>query len=456
MIVMDVLSDPNEGKSLEDKKQVWHEMRITNMGLADALPRNTIIAKRVGEDVDPMFVFPFFPSHLALPCKPGEAVWVMVENPNAESIDVAYWFCRIVEPHMSDDVNHAHPGRSFETSMYPGAKERHDNENRGTAASGENVWHELRNSPPVKVGDDRESSKDSVILMGESEDVFEKLITESDAASLTTYEAVPRFRKRPGDVVLEGSNNSLIVLGTDRPGPISIDDKKTLESSGLIDIVVGRGQTETTLGKVASTTSTVNAKGNKKGKELKKELNKSPDVLVTTEGDPDLKNDRSRIYVAQKTEVDKNFGIDEYNMSIVMDSNNQIKDSKNGDPAIVLKSDKVRLIARQDLEIIVTGFDEEKTPNGNIRKDEKSDTKKWASIVVKTNGDIVFTPSDKGVIKLGGDDADLAVLCEKSITGANNAQTGMVSASPIIDTMGGAQGTGAAGQGQFAKKVLLK
>ena len=57
-------------------------------------------------------------------------------------------------------------------------------------------------------------------------------------------------------------------------------------------------------------------------------------------------------------------------------------------------------------------------------------------------------------MKLGGDDASLAVLCGQAITGAGDG-SGAVSASPLVDTMGGSEGTGGP-TGQFATKVLLK
>lgn len=472
MIVLDVIFDPNATDADAGRKNYWEYIGVSNMEYAGVLPRNTVVAKRVGEDSKPLFVFPFFPSHLSLPCKPGECVWVMLENPNASVVKSAFWFCRVAEPHTSDDVNHSHPGRAFEPSMAINAKEMHDNE-KGGSDPGDQVWHELRNGPVLKVGKDRVTSPEGVILRGENEDVFETLITKSAAAMAMSYEAVPRFRKRPGDMVLEGSNNSLIVLGTDRSGPVvSYKPPKTTEEklffasvpgpaegdspsgAGSIDLVVGRGQVESTFGKQASTTSIRDAKEDKKGSEIKKELNKSFDVIKPAEGDPDFTNDRSRILLSQRTNVDANFGLTGYNARF---KPTNVKDSPTGDAAVVIKTDKVRIIARSDVEIVVTGFKKnvENSPTGQPRKDEESDAGKWASIVVKSNGDIVFTPSDKGVIKLGGEDADLAVLCEKAVTGPKD-ESGVVTSTPIIDTMGGSQGTGVAGQGKFAKKVLLK
>jgi hypothetical protein len=63
-----------------------------------------------------------------------------------------------------------------------------------------------------------------------------------------------------------------------------------------------------------------------------------------------------------------------------------------------------------------------------------------------------LTPSDLGVLKLGGDDADKAVLCSTAIVTA-----GQVTAPPLTDTMGGSLGVeGAQPTGTFAKKVVLK
>lgn len=456
MIVMDVVVDPNKDLVDDDKINSWHGMGISNMQYASVLPRNTIIAKKVGEEVDPMFVFPFFPSHLALPCKPGECVWAMLEKPDVPSSDMAFWFSRVAEPHVSDDVNHSHPGRSFETSLSPSTKERADNEQEGTAENGENVYHELRNGPVVEKSGKRLTAGEAVILRGEEEDIFERLILESAASEYMSYESVPRFRKRPGDLALEGTNNTLLVLGTDRSGSLG----KSKYEAGAIDIVAGRGQIEDTFGVEAKTTSITKLGGEDEGFEIKKELNKSLEVLKEKEGDPDFKNDRSRILVSQRTSVDKYFKLDNYNSEILDKASaafnkKKIEDSDDGDAAIVIKSDKVRLIARSDVEIIVTGFTEnKKEPGGGKKniKDESTENKDWASIVIKKNGDIVLTPSDKGYLKLGGDDAELAVFCSKAIPAL-----GKVKGTPVVDTNGGAMGVpGNDSTGKFATKVLLK
>lgn len=439
MIILDVVSDPNITLTDNNKKSEWESLGITNMGYADVLPRNTIIAKKVGEEGLPMFVFPFFPSHIAMPCKAGESVWVFIES------DKAFWFCKITESRFSDDINHTHSGNVFELSHTSSTFEVASDNEKGLSENGGNVWHELRNGSVNIIEGERVTSLENIILKGETEDIFEKLVTETEASKLTAYESVPRFSKRPGDVAFEGTNNALIVLGSDRKDEL----KKTPfdGSSGMIDIVAGRGQTKETYGTPADTTRIV--AGKKKGEKIKSELNKSPSVLEAKEGNPDFKNDRSRILVSQRTSVDKNFDLESYNKPL------EISDSPDGDAAIVIKTDKIRLIARSDVEIVVKGFSEGKSPDGQKRKDEESDIDKWSSIVIKANGDIVMKPSKKGYIKLGGEDANLAVLCE------NGTQTEGVVTCPggITDTMGGIQGLspkGGTGQGTFATKVLLK
>jgi hypothetical protein len=479
MVVLEVISDPNEG--LDDNKiAFWSStLGVSNIRYAKILPRNTIIAQPIRSDVPPMFLFPFFPSHLALPCKPGEFVWAMFEDPSNTAADMAYWFGKITEPHTIDDVNHTHGPRIHEPSLDVGTKDLHDSGGKPE------VWNELRNGPVNLMGKTKTRATVATEYyvygpLGASgsigaEDAFEKLVTETDAAKITQYESVPRFRKRPGDVAIEGTNNSLIVLGTDRTGPVATYKGKVPEpsipagdvvgSAGSIDIVAGRGQTSDTGGVPVPTTSIVTASEGAKGKEIKKEISKSRDDLKAREGDPDLKNDRSRVLISQRTKVDKNFSIEKLSAEIKT-GNAAIKDDPDGDAAVVIKTDKIRLIARSDVEILVTGYDPGKSVDGKSIKNEKTDPKHYAAIVIKSNGDIVFRPSATGYVLLGGDDADKGILCSdlpiKSANGIVNDPT------PITTTMGGqfggskpigpdsTSGALAPGQGKWASKVKVK
>ncbi len=452
MVVLEVISDP----LTVDKAKLTHyeaDLALTNGAYATVAPRNSIIARPVmragaGAHEKVMVLYPFFPSHLAMPAKVGEHVWVVFENPAATINEIGYWMCRVPGPSFTEDVNYTHADRQGDKSFLPGLSDVFNGTDKPV--------YEFRNG----VVDDMNGSRYTVggtnSLPGD-ETAYESLLTTTDGAALTKFEPVPRYRKRPADLALEGSNNTLIVLGTDRSGPAAtylpdptkgqVPKPPTTDifdlGAGSIDIVVGRGQTPDTGGKPEQ---------NKliSGVPLNKELGKSKKDLQVKEGDPDPINDRSRVLVAQKTKPDTNFKLDAVVQKHAIVP--PIQDT-TGEGAIVVKTDKLRLVARHDVVILVTGASEKDT-NGNVKDPGTLDPKKCASIILRANGDIIFTPADKGVIKLGGDDAGLAVLCAKAITGAGDG-SGNVTAVPIADSMGGQEGTGGPA-GEFATKILLK
>lgn len=456
-VVLETIFDPT---TVDETKASYyqHSLGVKNAKYAQVLPRNSIVARRVMEGTasaaEPaMFLFPFFPPAISLPVQPGEHVWVMFEHPSAKQSDMGYWFCRIVEPGFVDDVNHTHAPRALEGSFNPGTKDK--------AEGNDTPVYEFRNGMATKKDGERFSIAETLQIHDGGDDAYEKLMTETEGGKLMTYEPVPRYRKRPGEIAFEGTNNTLIVLGRDRTGAVAKykkdpkkgdkfvdtvpedDVKLNVKGAGSIDLVVGRGQTDATSGK------SVKSKTVKKT-DFQEELDKTKKQLVEKEGDPDFKNDRSRILIAQKTKPDKNFKIDKVISSHA--TKKSIKDDDKGNGAIVVKTDKIRMIARQDVVILVTGAeDSDKDDKGNI-KDPDASANKCASIIVRANGDIIFTPASTGVVKIGGDNADKAVLCTKV---NNQGAGGTVAASPIVDTMAGAQGQLDGLNGTFATKVLL-
>lgn len=457
-VILDVISDPAVIDN--DKISYWeNEFGLMNPRHAALAPRNSIIARRVVGNATPLsegsfVLYPFFPPHLSLPSKPGEHVWVMFENPNAKITDVGYWMCRIVGNAPTEDVNYTHADRQLDPSYYPGTIKSFN-------GNGDPVYDFPNGAVVTNPDKERLINPETKSIIGDDNE-YEKILQNSDASKITKYEPVPRYKKRPADVVLEGSNNSLIVLGTDRVGSLADYDQSNTgqvpkqpagdlpdqEGAGMIDIVVGRGQNDRTAGKKV------------KNKLNRKEIAKTKKDTSPQEGDPDFKADRSRVLISQRTKPDKNFGIDSVidshaNATIVKPPSSPKEKIEDGDGsgAIVIKSDKVRLIARQDVVILVTGAkSSDRDPNGGI-KDVDVDPTKCASVIIRSNGDIVFTPSSDGLIKLGGDDADKAVLCTSAVI---SAVGGTVIGTPIVDTMGGIQGASDGTNGTFAKKILLK
>lgn len=439
-VVLETIFDP----SIIDatKLDYWtNDLGISNPQHATVAPRNSIIARRVQSNntttsEQPMIFYPFLPPTISLPCQPGEHVWVMFEDPTGTKNDLGYWMWRIVEPNFVEDVNHTHHHRSHDPSFVPGIKDVFE----GTA----NPVYEFRNGSVGESDGERYTIAETSTIPEGGEKAYEELLTETDGSRLTHLESVPRYKKRPSETSFEGTNNTLIVLGRDRANKIAEydddprrgkiprvpDNDSVLDGAGSIDLVAGRGQTPATRGVVI------------KNSLDKNELAKSSQDLAPDEGDPDYANDRSRVLISQRTRVDVNFGMNTFNGEL------EVTDSEDGDGAIVVKSDKIRLFARSDIEFLVTGF--ERDSEGNMVSSE--DTSRWASVIIKSDGSIVIRPSESGVIKLGSDSANKAILCTDLPATQNNGQ---VSATPLISTMGGQIGTQVAGQGTFSTKVLI-
>lgn len=122
-------------------------------------------------------------------------------------------------------------------------------------------------------------------------------------------EDVPSFTRRVGDYVVQGSNNTIGIFGTDRAkkGPATIDDGLgTLEAAGG--------------GKGTGVVHFIAGRGNK-------------------DGNPDLDADLSYLYLAMKTDVDKNLGL------------TGVEADAGQGPAGIIKSDTVRLVFRKDIKI---------------------------------------------------------------------------------------------------------
>ena len=355
------------------------------------------------------------------------------ENKEDKTRRWGYWMSRVHAPDFVDDINFTHLDRAFQHITSTGSEVQGDSEEDPPEAE-----------PTFPNGDDANAT-----TLGESKWKYEELYLGSYASQAVTYEAVPRFTKRPGDLVIMGSNNTLICLGEERstwtsdvhrdtlseiadvknsdaaslgqtgnifeehegstvgglaagedfappeeidvpgvyktkvslaPGDSPTDFPASNERffMGTIDIVAGRArwlEPETAEPDLTQPRLIKNARG-------QWEVDKNPAGADTadypdiddpvfnrldnpTEGDPDFKNDASRIYVSMNTLPDFNFGIeypdtpgpdDDANVGNPIDKDATpdiyLKEFNEGvgQAAIVLKSDEIRIIARQDTE----------------------------------------------------------------------------------------------------------
>lgn len=419
-LVEEVIFDPHE---LDDDriKDIQAKYGITEAAFLRQMPPNTVIGRVINDGGSGHdrhhYLFPFFPPHLMLPSQAGEHVWAFFEA--GKAIDHGFWICRISEPRHVDDNNHTHADRKHHvTERSKDAAEKYEKTPDGKPTF-DNGPTRLRDGQIVSSGVSASSSD-------VDQKAYEKLLKETDSSKATDYESVPRYRKRPGDTVFQGSNNTLISLGTDRTGRTaefsgSDKGKRAKEKpkkdqkgkAGTIDVVVGRGQKKKTEIKEID-----NSLGRKEGSKRKQDEN-------IQEGDPDFEFDLSRVYISMNTDADGNFGI---NFSSKTDPG----------PATVVKSDHIRLVARKTVKMLV-------------QPSQDSPESECAGILIK-DGHIIFIPSKSGLIKLGSEKANKAVLTQP--VGAVDAG-GTITAPPMTSTIGSQHGIGGP-NGEYAKKVVME
>ena len=341
-------------------------------------PRNSIIARLCsngkGRTESTLEVFyPFFSSHIAMPCKAGEQVWVVFEDPSAKD-GQGYWLSRITSPVDVEDVNYTHYDRDSTPTNPEEAKEVLGKDDKPIKSPNPG----FPNGPVYVVPNFNEYT------LAEA-DAFEKIVADNPEANSFIPEPVPRYTKRPGDLVLQGSHNAIIVLGTDR-GYKETDTIDTAKSNarpkeklkpghGAIDMVVGRGRINVDIKTLAGEGEIDSAWPlAPKGEKLIKppgvtptrtepqvimnarktfEVDKNLSLLKAdlsnaksnaSEGDPDFVNDAARLYLTMKSNPDEDFSLVADKMPAPFDGKLPVATAR---AASVLKADEVRIIARK-------------------------------------------------------------------------------------------------------------
>tara|TARA_R110000824_G_scaffold109740_4_gene257569 strand:+ start:11628 stop:12569 length:942 start_codon:yes stop_codon:yes gene_type:complete len=143
-------------------------------------------------------------------------------------------------------------------------------------------------------------------------------------------ESVPGFNEVSSEHVISNKHNAFIVLGRDRPGSrLSGYGGRGDTHCASIDLVAGR------MGYLARARS---ERGEK--------------IIA----DPNFKTDAARIYISQKTDIDKNFQLARGSFPMA--------DTKS---AVAIKADGVRIIAREGMKLI-TGPDEKSSQGSEVTK----------------------------------------------------------------------------------------
>ena len=143
-------------------------------------------------------------------------------------------------------------------------------------------------------------------------------------------EPVPEYIEAPCETVMQGQNNSFIIMGRDRPSSrLSGYGGKGGTQASMIDLCVGR---------MAWAPKSQDEQGN------------------VVYADPNFEVDAARIYISQKTDVDENFKLVDGTIG-----------SSKAKSAIGLKADALRFVAREGVKI-VTRTDEKNSQGAEVKE----------------------------------------------------------------------------------------
>ena len=441
-IIARVITAGADKKAEDAREQITEEEQQEAEESSEAIPEKDKIGK-VG-----ILAYPFFPPHLCMPLKPGEQVWLVSESADVPS-KVMYWMCRITEPDHIDDINYTHGDRKFAGSLAPKTSSEKADAATGTRQNtspppSDNTGQAEGEKQSFDKNDDGLDDRIFGFPNGTGENdgytlseefAYEDIVNVSEAYAQFRKQDVPRYSKRPGDLVLQGSNNTLICLGEDRgwkhdDDPSSSDTSNATEADdvleerkskvwGSIDIVAGRGRYNWRMLDEEVDTSTseepyapgarviLNSPDPDSGRESWVEVNKNPQesdnaeknrVDNPTEGDPDFFSDAARIVVSHASSPDENFNIaiaGETLPTPIGESFGQYdlvnKEGENPS-AVTAKADEIRLIARKlELDTPVPGAPE---INGSIRLiKEGTPDGDLATVMLLPDGTIQITGS---------------------------------------------------------------
>lgn len=379
------------------------------------IPANSILFRILNDKKEKSveIAYPFFPSHFNLPIKVGEVVWIISVGSQY------YWMCRQVGKNTIEDANITYSTR-WGTQFFLDTGEESDQKQ----GKRNNV---LPSIPTPNVDTFRDAEDDSGIP------TFVNYLKERKT-NLLAPEVVPRYTKRPSDFVIQGSNNTLICLGTDR-GYSKKQNISTIMSSsawgvpasnsGTIDIVTGRSRylpnkpTEASYDpnqKPPDRTSPytiINSLGNT-------EVDKAPfvnkvDVYKNLkEGDPDFAYDSSRLYISSKTQPDDLFDLLDHIPRIPNWKDGTLGEaveveSVGSQASAIVKSDEIRIISRYldpEDSIFTNNFpnsiDNAQKINGSIRIIKEGTRDDSGHSTLDGNGSSIIAMQPDGVVMIDG------------------------------------------------------
>lgn len=361
-VVIEYVYQPQAILSNAEIKDKWMSV-VNNPELIDVMPVGSVIAQIISDSgglsaTGYTILFPFFSSHIQFPVKIGEIIHVVYQDYVGRGNQLGFWMTRVHGNRAVEDANYTHLDRQFDGL--------NNLQNWST-----NQLTKIQSSPePGFPNGAGTIDTHTVRPIDNQGDPYAHFLSASQAAPFqSTMEPVPRWNKRPGEFVLQGSNNTMVVFGEDRTGPVdpnvnTEDQEETAGGfSGTIDIVAGRGRhlpaSESENPTLTSPRVIKNSKGlleTDKAPWRNADTDGSRKTDNPNEGDPDFINDAARLMATMQAAVDEKFGITELPFpDKLLPILQPTSDTKLNRSYVVGKADHVRMIARTDAENGIDG-----------------------------------------------------------------------------------------------------
>lgn len=189
-------------KSIRDLLKAG-DLSVKNSELVDLMPMNSIIGYPISDlksekDFRPQIYYPFFSSHLCMPVKPGEQVWIIYEK--IGEVDVGYWISRKSGSKFTEDVNYTFHQRDLQTSLFM----------NNAKFSSKNYLKKITEIRKTYNFNEINLSGNS----GGSQKVSNTVLVSNSFSYNNDFfgKAVTNYKKKCGDLVFQGSNSTAVVL----------------------------------------------------------------------------------------------------------------------------------------------------------------------------------------------------------------------------------------------------
>jgi len=368
-IVLDIISHPgmitddivNQLISDDSNLKLFS---IKKPGFIKNLPANSIIATFTNSK-NIFIALPFFSSHMCLPLKVQEEVWIYEDPSASKEIEIEfYWISRIHGFNFYEDLNYTYSDRKYLRSY-----------NEESNKKNSNIPVALFNNGPIRA-DSNGKTDDNVMSSKEK-----RLSISLDLSHRHLLEDVPRTFKNPGDYIIQGSNNTLIRLGTNHIRKANNNFKESYNNtifykepesySGTIDLVAGRAVGSQDLSVDKNTVNYLKDQNVLFSNSITKKAYKNsqlviynekgatenlkdagfylgnPNAINWAEGDPDFSADISRLLISEYIDGDSLLNYSPL-YSVENDGKQTVLNNKKSG-FIIAKSDEIRLVARSNV-----------------------------------------------------------------------------------------------------------